>query len=291
MLLAAATILVGCGGRTATAAPPAAVSNGESDDVALGLIEHHRYHHHGGVMLLIALSLDTLGVSPEQQAALQKIQGDLHARMEPARMAEFGFINVLADGLDTARIDTAKVDAAVAQLTAASATVHVASSHALNELHRLLTPPQRAALVDKVESQWAVWQKANADETGPAYPDGGHLSMLAATLDLTPDQVHTIRAGLENERKSVPRLDGAIVGAQLQAFGQAFRSESFDAESLTSANAANTHMVGWGAAHLAYFVETVSPVLTAAQRAKLALRMREHATHDPSAQPPVQGNP
>jgi Spy/CpxP family protein refolding chaperone len=43
-------------------------------------------------------------------------------------------------------------------------------------------------------------------------------------------------------------------------------------------------MVAWGAAHSAHFLETVSPVLTPEQRAKLAQMLREHATHNPSAQ-------
>jgi len=32
-----------------------------------GLMEHHRHHHHGGVTLFIAMSLDTLGVSPNSR--------------------------------------------------------------------------------------------------------------------------------------------------------------------------------------------------------------------------------
>jgi uncharacterized RmlC-like cupin family protein len=43
-------------------------------------------------------------------------------------------------------------------------------------------------------------------------------------------------------------------------------------------------MVGWAAAHMAHFLEAVSPVLTAEQRADFAQRLREHATHNPSAE-------
>src|ERR1019366_1403035 len=154
------------------------------DDAAAGLMEHHRQHHHGGVTLFIAMSLDTLGVSPEQHAAVEKIRTDLHARMEPAHTAEQNLAATLADGLAAGSIDAAKVDAAVAQVTAAAAAVHDASADALNELHTVLTPPQRAALVDKVEAHWAIWQKANAEETDPAKSEGGHLATLATELGL-----------------------------------------------------------------------------------------------------------
>ena len=92
-----------------------------------------------------------------------------------------------------------------------------------------------------------------------------------------------IRAGLGEGMKAVPRLDPQEIATHLRAFGDAFRSDKFDAKALTAASGANAHLVGWGAAHLAHFVETVSPVLTPDQRTKLAQRLREHAAHDPSA--------
>jgi Spy/CpxP family protein refolding chaperone len=285
----AATVLsaAGCAANAADT-PPAVTATGatataENDDAAAGLREHHRYHHHGGVTLFIAMSLDTLGVSPEQREAVERIRTDLHARMEPARTAEQNLVTILADGLAAGNIDGAKVDAAVAGVTAAGAAVHEASAGALNELHAALTPPQRAALVDKVESHWAVWQKANVEEGGPADRDG-HLATLATDLDLTPDQVDKIRAGLGEGMKAVPRLDPQEIPTHLRALGDAFRSEKFDARGLTTASSANAHLVGWGAAHMARFVEIVTPVLTPDQRAKLAERLREHASHDPSAQ-------
>ena len=61
-------------------------------------------------------------------------------------------------------------------------------------------------------------------------------------------------------------------------------NEQFDAMTLTTASGANAHLVGWGGAHMAHFIEAVSPVLTADQRASFAQRLRDHASHDPSAQ-------
>jgi hypothetical protein len=69
------------------------------------------------------MSLDTLGLSPEQKPAVEKIRSDLHARMEPARAAEQNLLGTLADGLAVGVLDPAKVDAAVGQLTKAAASV------------------------------------------------------------------------------------------------------------------------------------------------------------------------
>jgi Spy/CpxP family protein refolding chaperone len=161
--------------------------------------------------------------------------------------------------------------------------VHDASADALNELHATLTPPERNALVDKVEAHWAVWQKSNADETAVAKADDSHLATIATDLNLTPDQTAKIRAGLADGMKSVPRLDPQEVSAHLHAFDEAFRSDKFDAKTLTTANGANAHLAGWGASHMAHFVEVIAPVLTPDQRSQLAQRLREHATHDPNA--------
>jgi Spy/CpxP family protein refolding chaperone len=285
-VLFGAWITLGCGANAANERPVAAASSppAEDDDATAGLMEHHRHHHHGGVTLLIAMSLDTLGVSPDQQAAVEKIRGDLHARMEPARIAEQTVVETLAEGLAAGRIDVAKVDAAIARVTAAAAALHDASAEALNELHSVLTPPQRAALVDKVEAHWAVWQKANAEETAATKPEDSHLAALTPELGLTTEQVDRIRAGLGEGMKAVPRLDPEEIRTHIRAFGDAFRSDTFDAKTLTAASVANAHMVGWGASHSAHFLETVGAVLTPEQRAKLAQMLREHATHNPSAQ-------
>jgi Spy/CpxP family protein refolding chaperone len=274
---------LGCAGGSASAPAPltrATPTVEADDDVAAALVEHHRHHQHGGVTLFIAMSLDTLGVSPAQQAGIDGIRDALHERTKGARAAEQTLMMVLADGVASGAIDTAKVDAAVAALTAAAGTVPEASADALNQLHALLTPEQRVALVDKVEAHWAVWRSANADESAPQAAKAGRLAALAADLGLTDDQVRTVRASLADTSKPAPALDHAEVTARICAFGDAFRSSTFDARSVTTAREATPHMVAWGAASRARFIEAVNPVLTADQRAQLAAILRDHASHD-----------
>jgi hypothetical protein len=274
--------LMACAGSSANA--PSSATGASADEATAGLMEHHRFHHHGGVTLFIAMSIDTLGVPPEKKAAVEKIRSELYARMEPASTAEQNLMTVLANGVASAKLDPATVDAAVAQVMATAASVHDASADALNELHAVLSPPERGALVDKVESHWAIWQRVNADDLGATQRDDGHLARLVVDLGLTSSQIDQVRAGLGGNAKAPARLDPLEVAAHLRAFGDAFRSEKFDAHAFTAAGGVNGRVAGWGAAHLAQLIEAVSPVLTADQRATLAERLREHATHDLTTQ-------
>jgi hypothetical protein len=83
--------------------------------------------------------------------------------------------------------------------------------------------------------------------------------------------------------KAEPRFDPQEVETHIRAFGDAFRAQTFDAKALTTGGAATAHMVGWGAAHMAHFIESVSPVLTPDQRGKMSQILRQHANHNPSA--------
>jgi Spy/CpxP family protein refolding chaperone len=278
-VLLGALLLSACGGSSQNVRPVTADEKLNADDEPMASVkEYHRYHHHGGVTLFIAMSLDTLGVSPDRQAAVERIRTQLHSQMEPARVAEQSLVSTLADGLAAGTLDPAKVDAALIQVRVANAAVYDASVSALNELHNLLTPPERAVLVDKVSSHWAVWQKAN-DDPESATENDGHLATLAVDLDLTSDQVRKIRAALGVGASAVPRLDPLAIGARLHAFGDAFESDSFDAKKLTTVNDANALVAGWGAGHMAHFVEATLLVLTADQRAELAQHLRSHASH------------
>jgi Spy/CpxP family protein refolding chaperone len=272
----------GCGAHANNNPPPSTVTTADDDDAA-GLFEHHGYHHHGGVTLFIAMSLETLGVSPEQRAVVEKIRDGLYANMEGARKAEQSLVMSLVAGLRDSKFDSGKVDGALVKVTAAAAQVDTASADALNELHAALTPPERAALIDKVEAHWAVWRRVNTEEVGPGDRRGIQLSALEADLALTPDQVDRINIALGDDMKSVPPLEHKRVSAHLRAFGAAFQAESFDAKSMTTGRAADEQLVRWGAVHFVHVIEALGAVLTAEQRSELAQMLNVHATHELAA--------
>jgi Spy/CpxP family protein refolding chaperone len=273
------------GSATATA-PPTETTEQEDEEASAELIEHHRHHHHGGVVRFIAMSLDTLGVTPEQHAAVDKIQATLAAKLEPARVAERKVVLLLADGIAAGKIDKAKAESAAAQVGAASNGVHAAIADALDELHSVLTDAQRAALVDKVEAHWQVWQEANESAPSSESHEHDHLETLTRELSLTSDQVDKIRPALRTAFADARQhLDSEKVTTHLHAFSAAFESPTFNAKTLATADGVNAQLGSWGAGRMVRFYEAVTPVLTPDQRAKLADHLREHANHQDAPAP------
>jgi Spy/CpxP family protein refolding chaperone len=300
--------MVGCGGETPqpaapAAAPPMAAQTAtppaptpsesdvvsaagptpldEDDESTADLREYHRHHHHGGFAMFIAMSLDSLGVDPDQSAEIVKIQADMRAKMQPAHDAEKKLLTVLADGIASGKIDVGKVQSATKQVSDAAAGVHDAVTDSLNYLHAVLTPPQRAALVDKVEAHFAVWTQATSeDESAERDAHGGHLGVLAKDLELSPVQVEKIRANFKASTTAAPTHFNRIQSEEhLRAFSEAFASDNFDAKTLSTGGAANAQIATWGATRTARFYEAVNPSLTLDQRAKLASSLRRHANY------------
>jgi Spy/CpxP family protein refolding chaperone len=259
------TALVGCAAKPAarTAADEAAVAD---------VMEHHRHHHHGGALMFIAMSLDTLGLSPEERVRVEKIQADLLAKMQPAGAAQRELVAALAEGVASSSLDRGKIDEAVGRLEAATAGVHDAAVEELNQLHAALTPAERTALVQKVEAHWELWKRANHGERA-------HLPSIGKQIGLTPEQMEKVRKELEPVHAAAP-VPERPVGDHLQQFSAAFVADNFDAKTLSHANEANRHMARWGAVRLARFCEAANPVLTPEQRAKLGELLREHQSHD-----------
>jgi Spy/CpxP family protein refolding chaperone len=281
LLLGASLVVAGCAGGNAASAPAATATTGSPQEVesVADLGELHRHHHHGGVTMFIAMSLDSLGVSPEQAAAIEKIQGDLFAKMEPAHLAEQSVLNVLADGIAAGKIDEAKVGAAIDGVKAASAGLNDVAAQSLNDLHAALTPEQRIALADKVLAHWQVWKMANAQEEKPG--DAAHMGQLdwvAQDLNLAPDQVEKIRATFAEKVRSLPqKFDPAQVDAHVQELGTTFKTATFDAKTLQRGPFVNQHLAVWGAWRMASVYEAIDPLLTPDQRKTLAAELKEHA--------------
>jgi hypothetical protein len=252
------------------------------DDQAVSeLKEHHRHHHHGGIAHFIAMSLDTLGTDAAKRPQVDRIQGDLLACMGPAREIEENLLLLFADGVAAGTINGTRVDETIAQLNTAATPVKDCVNDALNELHSVLSPTEREALVDKVQAHWAVWRQANYEAEAGGREGGGRLADLAAELSLTAGQVDQLSSALSTAMVDLPgRFDTKKVESHVQAFASAFAAESFDARSLT-ANA-NAHLATSGAMRMAIFYETVTPLLTLGQRAKLAEDLRVHANHQPA---------
>lgn len=250
------------------------------DQAAVELREHHRHHHRGGIMQFIAMSLDTLGPDDAKRPQVERLQSDMYACMVPTGGIERALHLTVADGVAAGAIDSAKVDAAIEQLDAAADAVRGCSVIALDQLHATLSPAERGELIDKVQAHWDVWREVNAEDAATRHHRGGRLAALEKEVGLTPDQMDRMSAALQPAMTHHSgRFDRAQVEANVQAFAAAFEGESFDARTVTLG--ANRRFSTHGAKRMAIFYETVTPMLTAAQRATLAGNLRQHAAHQP----------
>jgi Spy/CpxP family protein refolding chaperone len=275
LALIAGVSLGGCATNAATYAQPS------DDQAALEVQDHHRHHSHGGVTQFIAMSLDTLGTDDAKRPQIEKIQNDLNACMAPARDVERILLMTCSDGVSAGAIDAAKIDTNIRLLDGVATAAHNCSFDALNQLHLILSPSERAALVDKVQAHWEIWRQVNEEAEAGGRGKGSWLADLNQELDLSADQIERMSAALRTALGGLHgRFDVQKAEAHLQAFDLAFVGDSFDAKSVT-ANA-NGHLATRGSMRMAMFYETVTPLLTSEQRTKLAEHLRERASHLPT---------
>jgi hypothetical protein len=229
----------------------------------------------------IAMSLDTLGGDDAKRVQIEKLQGELYSCLAPAGAHQQKLLTMLADGVAAGVIDKAKINATIAQSSPAPGAEQCSIS-ALNQLHKLLTPAERASLVDKVHAHAEVWHEVNHDIEGHGEGQHAQLERLTRDLSLTPEQVEKISAALHTALGALAsKFDPKHSAAHREAFAQAFASESFDAKTVMVNPKSN--LAAHGSARMALFYETITPLLTPAQRATLAGHLREHASHQPTA--------
>jgi Spy/CpxP family protein refolding chaperone len=277
---------LGLGACTTTAGTRMQLADAQAadDQAEAELREHHRHQHRGGVMQFIAMGLDTVGPGEAARPQVELLQRDLYACMAPAGEAKQRLQLTVAEGVAAGAVDLAKVDAIIGQLDAAAAALRDCSVTALNQLHAVLSPVERAELVEKVQAHWEVWGQVNSDEESAGRGPRGRLGALTREVSLTPDQVERASAALHTALSGqAGRFDRSKVDADVQAFAAAFEAESFDARSVTPY--ANSSLASHGATRMAIFYETVTPLLTPGQRAELAVHLRARA-----ARPAISAN-
>ncbi len=283
------------GAPSASAAPSAvasaapadpAVTNADAEAaqeelVADELRSHHR-HHHGGFAGFVMAAVETLGIAPDQQTAIDGFRKEHRIKMKPLREANRAVLQVVADGVAAGNIDKTKVDAAIAQAGSAATAVQPALQALLDQLHGLLRPEQRAALVDKVDAHFAAWKDAN----DKAADSSKHVRRVAKELALTKDQVDKLRTSLDATKDTGKPFDAAAFEAYLKAFDTAFAADTFDAKKLPAAGPGSASMVSWGTGRMASFYEALTPILTADQRSVLAEKLRQRSAGPESREKP-----
>lgn len=220
------------------------------------------------------MSLSTLAVAAEQRGALDDTRRELLASVAPTELAGRALLGRLAEGVLAGTIDGPGVEGDIRRMGAAARAMHDAAASALNRLHSVLSPLQRAMLADKVEAHWALWQRSSAHDSKAAAHEQDPLAELRAHLQLSAVQLERTRLALPTGEGTLSPHESRGIDDGLCAFCDAFRSNVFDARMLSATSDADARMESWAAERLAHLAFAVNPTLTAEQRAQFAEWLR-----------------
>ncbi len=245
---------------TALSLVPAAAfaQEGPSQPVQGKHMRHHKGHKAG--LVGAALKLDS--ITPEQRT---QIEGLVQARKVAQVPALRQGRRAGADGAGAAGAESGKSDpqalgpSLAVERTAAAGAARVDQATFV-QLHSILTPAQRAQLVDRMEARTAKFaeRKGEGVREHKAKGEGGF-----GRLGLTQEQKAQIHANLEASRPERP-VRGEKGG--MKAALESFRGDSFSAPSMERAQNKGMREVRVTTAMI--------PVLTPNQRATVAAHLR-----------------
>jgi Spy/CpxP family protein refolding chaperone len=224
---------------------------------------HHRGGHREG-LVGAALKLDSL--TPEQRSSIEQLVQARRDAGAAVRHADARVLDELAQQVEQAKIDTGALEPGLSAERSAAVTESAVEKDTLTRLHAVLTPAQRAQVVDALEAQGSRKAAHGGGHRGE-HPEGG------GKLGLTPEQKTQIRANLRaeapapGERTKTPHNPG-----QWRTAIESFRGDAFDAASLVHVEARGEHAEKLATAMV--------PVLSPGQRATFAGELRARAVHE-----------
>jgi Spy/CpxP family protein refolding chaperone len=241
------------------------------------------FGRHGGIAAGLFRAAHDLTLTDEQKDSLDKIEASLKADDDGIRTAMKAFRTDLIAGVKAGKIDSTKMTADDAVVDKAFTDHQTQEAAALDSLHTLLDPTQRAAAVASVraknadrEKRMTGWMQAKEADGGA--PDFSKKRLAKLTTDLTLDagqqkQVAAILAKQNdppNPTAMQARWDDHKKRTETLLTG--FASDTFDAKAADlkilpgkTAHEPTEHMVA--------FFTALLPVLHPDQRDKLAATM------------------
>lgn len=266
LLLAAAA--TGCSAATTSEEPakPVAAEQAAATQDAPGA--------HAGMAGMLAEAAGKLDLTPQQKQTVDAIKADLQAKSAPIKEARAAYVAALADGVSKGAIDPQALATPKQNLTRAAEAFKPQLQDAMNRLHAALNADQRQKLVDVLGEERKEWKH---EAMGGMH---GHMKKMAAELDLSADQIQTIKSNLRAAHKEHEGDKAAMqakheeMKAHMQKLRDAFKGDAFDARALDIGKELPV-MAGQHAEKAERFLSIVTPTLTAPQRAKLAAMIQK----------------
>lgn len=262
-----------CGGSVSEQ-PVASQSSATKAPVAQGA--------HGPVKL-VGEALGEVPLRPEQRTEIEKLAADAEARHQAGGTAHKDLMEAVALQIEAGKIDRAalqpKIDAAAAQWDKS----RDADRAALERLHAILTPDQRAAFVDALEAKFQAKRAEHGDHADHARGHkGGPMKEWATALKLTDDQQTQIKDAMKAKFQAMrAQHQGDKHAGGDHDMGKkvlaAFKTDHFvmaevapKVDSAKIANKMSDRFIG--------MVEVVVPILTPEQRTLAAAKVRTDMT-------------
>jgi Spy/CpxP family protein refolding chaperone len=159
-----------------------------------------RMGRHGGIAAGLFRATNDLQLTDAQRDGLAKLEPTLNQDDDGIRNAMKGFRGDLLAGIRAGKIDPAKITADDAVIDKAFADHHDKETAALDQLHTLLDPTQRALVVASVramqaqrEARISDWMK-NKDDAGPVDWNKKRLDKMTTDLGLDAGQQTKVAA-------------------------------------------------------------------------------------------------
>jgi Spy/CpxP family protein refolding chaperone len=281
-LLAGALAAAGCGDHQEPQSPDVDIEEVEpSAERAVGH-EGRRGHAKGPARLLKA-ALAELDLSADQRQKIEAIEHDLQPE-EPGEMKEL--FSTLAEGVRRGAVDERAALTKIDEAAKGGAGKRAKLASALNELHAVLTPTQRAALATSVtEKMDAMAEKMAEKREGRDFAHGkekkGALGRLLRGVELRDGQREQIQAALSKAGIEGPTFEEkmeakAEMRSRMEAMVAAFPKDSFDAAHHLPEKA-DLHR--GKLENLVKALAVAVPMLDEAQRAQLADELEKGPMH------------
>lgn len=151
----------------------------------------------------VAKALKQLQLRPEQQRAIEQLKMEARQRYQPVMAEKSSLMRAVASQIQRGKIDRCALDSEIKSLASQMARAHVGDRKALQQLHEILDPQQRAQFVTAL-SQLVPDRKA---------AHARMLDKLSKELQLSPEQ----RTSVERIFKALDDLAEAKKAAEAQA--------------------------------------------------------------------------
>lgn len=253
--------------------------------------------HHPGPDFLLRAALNEIELTADQKTTIEAAVAKLDPRGKERAPREHGNpLASLAAGVRAGKLDASALPARPAPDAAMEAHRNELVS-AIQTLHTTLTPAQRTALVAAVEKRAEHFgPPPGLDRKADRAADGdkgdrkggfgrGHHGppgpmFLLRDLDLTEQQQTAIKQALDAQRGEAPDPEAMkqrfeAMRAGMKARLATFATDSFDAKAFLAPPEGAEAGKHFGPDHMVKDLATIVPLLTAAQREKLATQLEK----------------